>query len=131
MTLSPLRDCEIIIVFSTELPYIVRKIVLFVKPSIEVIWDDATDEFNVVVHFFYFEYISNFKLNEIVEEPIPFTGETVQKLVTKTDDGRYLAQQLTGKHKGAQYITEFDENKMIVQMIFRDVTAIRAWKKKM
>ena len=113
-----------------ELPYVIRKIVLLVKPNIQVIWDDEVDEFDIVVSFFYFSYVSKFKLNEVVEEKIPFTGEVVKKIVTKTDDGKYLAKQLNGKHAGAQYLSQFDENILIVQMMYRDVTAVRAWKRK-
>lgn len=116
--------------FELELPYLIRKIVLLVKPNVEVIWDDELDHFDIVVYFLYFSYASKFKMNEIVEEKIPFTGEVIKKIVTKTDDGKYLAKQLNGQHEGAQYLSQFDDNFLIVQMMYRDVTAIRAWKRK-
>lgn len=96
----------------------------------EVTFDDETEEWDIIVNFFYFNYHTKFKLDVEVEEKVPFSGETVKKVVTQTEDGKFLSKQLTGKHAGVEFLTEFNEEMCVVTMTFKDVVAVRAYKKK-
>lgn len=119
-----------IFIIKLEAPYLIRKIALLVKPTVEVNYNEEIEEYDIIVSFFYFNYHTKFKLDVEVEEKIPFTGETIRKIVTKTDDGKFLSTQLTGKHAGCTFLTEITDDACIVTMTLKDVVAVRAYKKK-